>query len=172
MRVDGTISSYFTAAGPPSSAAKAGGATSGKAVPQQGSSVTISDAARKATAGNTGGRVSDFRIVSLQNAADDADYAKRVTREFADDTWAITGPMVNLNTEPITFSFTGEVATPQRMAAFKADAAQVRSEKMAVYRQEKDKGTPDVEILRKLYGVVDQQSADYRRLLNWPGEPI
>ncbi len=61
--------------------------------------------------------------------------------------------------------------TEENLAAFKAEAAKVTAGRISLYQTEKAKGTPDAQILGKLFAFVDSQSDNYLNKLNWARPP-
>lgn len=133
------------------------------------SNVTISQAARDLVATKTSGNQwLNYRAVTLRNAEADPAFAKKTAEQFAfDDSFEKHGPLVDISHDPIRYSATGEVVTEESLAAFKMEAAKVTAGRIALYQAEKIKGTPDAQILEKLFSFVDGQPDNYLRLLNW-----
>lgn len=144
-------------------------ASSAASAASSSSTVTISQAARDLVATETSGNQwLNYRAVTLRNAEVDPAFAKKTAEQFAfDDSFEKHGPMVDISHDPIRYSATGEVVTEESLAAFKAEAAKVTAGRITVYQAEKAKGTPDAQILEKLFAFVDGQSDNYLRLLNW-----
>lgn len=129
------------------------------------STVTISQAARDLATAET---PRNAYAMILDDARADPAYAKKVAEQFAyNDSYELHGPLVDITQDPIRYSATGEVVTDENLAAFKAEAAEVTAGRIALYQAEKAKGTPDAQILEKLYSFVDEQSENYRSKLNW-----
>lgn len=104
----------------------------------------------------------------LRNAQSDPAYAKKAAHDFAyNDSYMLHGPMVDISHDPIRYSATGEVVTDEGLAAFKSQAREARDRLIALYQSEKGKGTPDAEILEKLFRARDGQPAGYLQKLNW-----
>ncbi len=177
MKVASDMASYFAVSrtglsagreGVPS-VARAAGAAAGA------DTVTISSAAREAAAAETAGSKPaaespslTYRQLMLRNAQADPAFAKKAAHEFAhDDSYVLNGPMVDISHDPIRYSATGEVVTEESLAAFKSQARQARDELIALYQSEKGKGTPDAEILEKLFRARDGQPNEYLQKLNW-----
>jgi hypothetical protein len=109
-----------------------------------------------------------YRNMALRNAKTDPEYAKKTAYELAyNDSYVLHGPMVDITHNPIRYSATGEAVSDQGLTEFKAMAAQARSELIGIYQKEKSKGTPDPEILEKLFSARDGQHPRYLQLLNW-----
>lgn len=108
-----------------------------------------------------------YRNRIIRDAEADPQYAERTAYDFAHDTWSLTGPLVNIKTDPMTYSFTGEPVTADSMAAFKSQAASAHAEKLAIYQAEKSKGTPAADILKKLYAVTNNQGDNYLHKIGW-----
>lgn len=53
------------------------------------------------------------------------------------------------------------------MRLLRKEAAQVTEGRIALYQSEKAKGTPDAEILQKLYDYTDKQSQNYLSKVGW-----
>lgn len=113
-----------------------------------------------------------YRAIALRDAESDSAFAKKTAEQFAyNDSYELHGPFVDITQDPIRYSATGEVVTKENLAAFKAEAAKVTAGRIALYQAEKAKGTPDAEILKKLFDYVDGQSDDYLSKLNWTRAP-
>ena len=109
-----------------------------------------------------------YQNSELRNAQADPAYAAKAARQFAyNESYMLHGPMVDITHDPIRYSATGEVVTKEGLDTFKAQARQARDELMALYQSEKGKGTPDAEILEKLFRARDGQPDDYLQKLNW-----
>jgi hypothetical protein len=131
--------------------------------------VTISQAARDLATTDPSLR---FRAIVLRDAESDPVFAKKMAEQFAyDDSYELHGPLVDISHDPIRYSGTGEVVTEENLAAFKAEAAKVTAGRIALYQAEKAKGTPDAQILEKLFAYVDGQSDNYLSKLNWTRVP-
>jgi hypothetical protein len=137
------------------------------------STVTISQAARDlAATPPSSNPYLRFRAIALQDAKDDPAFAKKMAEQFAyDDSYELHGPLVDITQDPIRYSATGEVVTDENLAAFKAEAAKVTAGRIALYQAEKAKGTPDAQILEKLFAFVNGQSDNYLSKLNWARPP-
>jgi hypothetical protein len=133
------------------------------------STVTISQAARDlAAAEPSSNPYLQYRAMALRDAKDDPAYAKKAAEHFAyNDCYEKHGPLVDITHDPIRYSATGEAVTEESLAAFKTEAAKVTAGRIALYQAEKAKGTPDAQILEKLFAFVDGQSDNSLRLLNW-----
>jgi len=171
MKIDSSIASLLhTQRIAPRSSASNAASSSATAASSSGASstdtVTISSAAKAAAQASEGYNAA-FRNKIIQAAEADPQFAARTAYEYAHDTWSMTGPLVNINTTPMTYSFTGEVVTPENLAAFKSEAASARTAKIAIYDSEKAKGTSDVEILKKLYATTNSQPDDYLTKIAW-----
>lgn len=130
--------------------------------------VSLSQAARDLAAQPTTTPSLRFRNLVLRDAAGDPSFARKMTEQFAyNDSYELHGPLVDISHDPIRYSATGEVVTDENLAAFKAEAAKVTTGRIALYQAEKAKGTPDVQILEKLFAYVDAQSDNYLSKLNW-----
>ena len=137
------------------------------------STVTISQAAHDlATTQPSSNPYLRFRAIVLQDAKDDPAFAKKMAEQLAyDDSYELHGPLVDISHDPIRYSATGEVVTEENLAAFKAEAAKVTAGRISLYQAEKAKGTPDAQILGKLFAFVDGQSDNYLSKLNWARPP-
>ncbi len=134
--------------------------------------ITISDAARTLAASSSPAEEAPslrYRRIMLADAKADPDLAKKAAREYANDrSHELHGPLVDIRDYPtIRFSATGEVVTEESLAAFKTEAAKAREGRMALYQAEKAKGTPDAEILEKLFAYTDTLSDSYLSKINW-----
>lgn len=136
--------------------------------------VTISQAAKDRLAAETQTGLDDnwarsFREKMVAAAQEDPIYGEKITREYAYDTsYETYGPLIDISHPPeIRYSHTQEVVTEESLAAFKQEAAQVTAGRKALYESEKAKGTPDAEILQKLYDYTDKQSQNYLSKVGW-----
>lgn len=131
--------------------------------------VSLSQAARELATTDPSLR---YRGIVLRDAERDPAFASKTAEQFAyNNSYELHGPMVNISQDPIRYSATGEVVTKENLAAFKAEAAKVTAGRIALYQAEKAKGTPDAEILKKLFDYVDGQSDNYLSKLNWTRAP-
>jgi len=96
-------------------------------------------------------------------------WGAKYTEDFAyDDSYEKTGPLVDISNLPtIRYTYTGELVTDSNLAAFKAEAATARLGRVALYEAEKAKGTPDAEILEKLFRYTDTHSDSYLSKISW-----
>lgn len=130
--------------------------------------VTISGAARALASQPASDPSLSARALQIRNAEGDPAYARKRAEEFAYyDGHEKYGPLVDITHDPIRYSATGEVVTEESLAAFKEEAAKVTAGRIALYQAEKAKGTPDVQILEKLFAYVDGQSDNYLGKLGW-----
>ena len=134
--------------------------------------VTISEAARTLAASSAPAEEAPslrYRRIMLADAKADPDLAQKAAREYANDrSYELHGPLVDIRDYPtLYFSATGEVVTEESLAAFKEEAAKAREGRMALYQAEKAKGTPDAEILEKLFAYTDTLSDNYLSKINW-----
>lgn len=135
--------------------------------------VTISQAARDLAAQPATSPYLEYRASVMRNAENDPAFAKKMAEDFAnDDSYEKCGPLLDITAYPtLRYACTGERVTDENLAAFKAEAAKVTEGRIALYREEKAKGTPDVQILEKLFAYVDRQSDDYLSKLGWTRAP-
>jgi hypothetical protein len=86
-----------------------------------------------------------------------------------DNSYETTGPLVDISAYPtMKYTYTGEVVTDQNLSEFKAEAAKVTEGRMAIYQNEKARGTPDAQILKKIFSYIDSQPNDYLSKIGWP----
>lgn len=170
MRIESGIASLFSLqkiSSSTASSAASSTATTGSASSAVSDTVTLSAAAKAAVAQTSSGYDAALRSKTIREAEQDPRFGAQTAYEYAHDTFSMTGPFVNINTDPMTYSATGEVVTPENLAAFKAEAASATASKIAVYNAEKAKGTPDSEILKKLYAVTNAQPDGYLSKVGW-----
>lgn len=179
MRIDNAISSYFAAqrtVSPTASRESLSSTAISSASSAGADKVTISaagkeSAAKFASTSSTQAAAHSFleyRDITLRDAKADPEFAAKTTYEFAqDNSYALHGPMVDITQDPIRYSATGEVVTEKGVAEFKAQASKARDELIALYQSEKGKGTPDAQILEKLFSARDTQPDSYLKKLNW-----
>lgn len=110
--------------------------------------------------------VGRYRDAVIRNAEADASAAEKMASELAHDvSYAQTGPLVDISNLPkITYTYTGEPVTNENMAAFKSEATKVSSGRLALYNEEKSKGTPDAQIIKKIFDYDDRQSEQYQKI--------
>jgi|GEM_PF-3375447 len=110
-----------------------------------------------------------FRDKMVAEAKQDPAFAEKMAREYAYDTsYETHGPLIDISHPPeIRYSHTQEVVTDENLATFKKDAAEVTAGRIALYQNEKAKGTPDAEILQKLYDYTNTQSDNYLSKVGW-----
>lgn len=109
-----------------------------------------------------------YREISLRDAQANPMDARKMAYDYAYDTsYETHGPMVDISQDPIRYSGTGEIVTDSNLAEFKNEAAKVTAGRIALYQAEKAMGTPDAEILDKLFSYTDTQSDSYLSKLNW-----
>ena len=146
----------------------------GKAAP--GETVTISQAAQdklasiqNSDAAPSTGQLQRWRQILVDNVRADPEEARKVADQMAhDQSFELHGPAVNITNYPnLTYSATGEPVTPENLAVFKREAAQVTAGRVALYDQEKAKGTPDAALVEKMLAYTDQQSDNYLSKLGW-----
>lgn len=147
--------------------------TSATSVTNLADKVTISQEAKNRLAAETQQSPSDnwknFREKMINAAKEDPVYGEKITREYAYDTsYETYGPLVDISHPPeIRYSHTHEIVTEENMAAFKQEAAQATAGRKALYESEKAKGTPDAEILQKLYDYTNKQPENYLSKIGW-----
>jgi hypothetical protein len=73
-------------------------------------------------------------------------------------------------TGPMKYAATGEPVTPESEARYKKLAENLQTASLALYDQEKAKGTGAAEIFDKLIALVDSQSEDFRSIIDWEGK--
>lgn len=131
--------------------------------------ISISDTGKALARIQTESPSQEFRRITLEDANRDPAFAEKFTREYAyDDSLEKGGPLVDISAYPtIRYTYTGELVTDSNLAAFKAEAASARIGRVTLYQQEKAKGTPDAEILEKLFRYTDTQSDAYLSKLGW-----
>lgn len=105
----------------------------------------------------------------MEDAKLDPSFAEKFAREYAyDDSLEKSGPLVDISGYPaIRYTYTGEAVTDVNMAEFKTEAGNARLGRIALYQSEKSKGTPDAEILDKLFRYTDTQPDSYLSKLGW-----
>lgn len=67
------------------------------------------------------------------------------------------------------YSVTGEEVTAESQAKYDKISERLLGEKLALYDAEKEKGTPEADIVDKIIALMDQQPQDFLELLNWQG---
>jgi hypothetical protein len=178
MRIDNAISSYFAAQRTVSSTSRESSSSTAtsSASSTTADKVTISAAGKDAAAkfASTSSTQAaahpflEYRDQTLRDAKADPEFAAKTAYEFAqDDSFVLHGPMVDITQEPMRYSATGEVVTEKGVAEFKAQASKARDELITLYQSEKGKGTPDAQILEKLFSARDAQPDSYLKKLNW-----
>ena len=65
------------------------------------------------------------------------------------------------------YAATGEPVTAESEARFKEYAQQLRAASLALYNEERAKGTSSADIFDKLVALGDAQSADFRAMMGW-----
>lgn len=73
-------------------------------------------------------------------------------------------------TGPLKIKSTGEPLTPEFEAKFRAEAAKIREQRVALYESEKSKGTLAADILNKLESVFNELPQDYQDLVRFKGD--
>lgn len=147
-------------------------ASSAAAAASSSVTVTLSQAGRNLASQPANDPSLQFRALVMRDAESDPVFARKMAEEFAYNTsYELHGPLVDISHDPIRYSATGEVVTEESLAAFKAEAAKVTQGRIALYQAEKTMGTPDAQILEKLFAYVDTQSDNYLSKLNWTRTP-
>lgn len=146
-----------------------GASTENPAPAEAATDVKISQAAKELSAGARGGASLRWQRDVLNNAKADAVFAEKMARDYAyDDSYVITGPLVDISSYPtIRYTYTGEVMTDGNLTEFKTEAAKARTDRISLYESEKAKGTSDVDILEKLFRFTDTQSDSYLNIVGW-----
>lgn len=110
-----------------------------------------------------------WQEIVLNDVKEYPSWGEQFTRDFAyDKSFETGGPLVDISAYPtVRYTYTGELVTESNLAAFKSEAAAVRMGKSALYEAEKAKGTPDVEILEKLFRYTDTQPDSYLNIIGW-----
>jgi len=110
--------------------------------------------------------VGRYRDAVIRNAEADPANAEKMAADLAHDTgYSETGPLMNISKFPqITYTYTGEPVTDENLAAFKSDAAKVSAGRLALYDQEMAKGTPNAQIIKKIFDYDDQQGKSYQQI--------
>lgn len=105
----------------------------------------------------------------INDAREFPGWGEKFTHDFAyDDGYQTNGPLVDISNLPtMRYTYTGEVVTEKNLADFKAEAATARIGRIALYEAEKAKGTPDAEILEKMFRYTDTQSDSYLNIVGW-----
>jgi hypothetical protein len=70
-------------------------------------------------------------------------------------------------TGPMKYAATGEPVTAESEARFKAYADEFQAASLALYNDERAKGTSSADIFDKLIALSDGQSADFRSMMDW-----
>ena len=135
--------------------------------------VTLSAESKTLAAGEaTGTREGvslSWQTAVIKNTKEFPSWGEKFTHDFAyDDSYQTTGPLVDISNRPtLRYTYTGEVVTDQNLSEFKAEAATARIERIALYEAEKAKGTPNAEILEKLFRYTDSRSDSYLNIVGW-----
>lgn len=149
----------MTDAGPPPPSAPTSGSSS------RADSVTFSSTARaraEAAAHPRWGALS-ARLHAEPEIADQVayDFAHNATQPPLDATEFLNG------TGPLRFAGTGEPYTPESKARFEQLANKLKTESIALYDQERAKGTSSADIYDKLIALGDAQSSEFRAMAKW-----
>jgi hypothetical protein len=160
-----TSSPRQTVAGPTGTAGV--GSTDTVTISQEAKDRFLSDQ----TGPSAADRTMRYREMTLWNARNDAAFAEKMALDYAYDTsYETSGPLVDIGSHPGApqyYSNTGELLTDSNLAEFKNLAAKATAGRIALYQTEKTKGTPDADILDKLYGFTDTQPASYLSKAGW-----
>ena len=70
-------------------------------------------------------------------------------------------------TGPLKYTATGEPVTPESEARFNAYARAYKAASLALYNEERAKGTSSADIFDKLIALGDAQPAEFRAMMNW-----
>jgi hypothetical protein len=89
------------------------------------------------------------------------DYGHLEVHQLVDLTDEIAG------TGPMKYAATGEPVTAESEARFKAYAEEFQAASLALYNEERAKGTSSADIFDKLVALGDGQSADFRSMMDW-----
>ena len=129
----------------------------------------VSQASNDQAAGTREGASLRWQSDVISNTKEFPGWGEKFTHDFAyDDSYQTTGPLVDISNLPtLRYTYTGEVVTDKNLADFKAEAATARTGRIALYESEKAKGTPDAEILEKLFRYTDAQSDGYLNIAGW-----
>lgn len=133
--------------------------------------VSISDAAKtllNSEAKAPGSNLA-YQELLMKNVKENPAWGEQFTKDFAyDKGFETTGPLMDISNYPtMRYTYTGEMVTNSNLAAFKAEAATARTGRVALYEEEKAKGTSDADILEKLFRFTDTQSDSYLSKIGW-----
>jgi hypothetical protein len=98
-----------------------------------------------------------------------------VAQQLADDyAHVVHGPIYDITdledgTGPLRYSATGEPGTPESEIRYKQQGESLQTASLALYDDERAKGTGAAEIFDKLIALVDSQSEDFRTIIDWGG---
>lgn len=117
--------------------------------------------------------------LQLEQTSDAASYKKlppavrnnpALAAQFAyDKAHSVEQPLFNISggLNNIRYSQTGEPVTPENLASFERLTNEVSAKKLALYQEEKSKGTPDADIHDKLVDLISQQSQEFRSAIGF-----
>jgi hypothetical protein len=130
--------------------------------------VTFSAAAREREAAAAHPRFGSLSVAAHQNPelADQLayDYGHMVQEPLYDARGWEDG------SGPLRYSGTGEVVTPESEAHYEQLGNSLHAESLARYKAETAKGTDSADIFDKLIALGDEQSAEFRSILDWEGK--
>jgi len=112
------------------------------------------------------------RFGSLSVAAHgDPDLADQLAYDYSHDPLQ---PLVDLTDEiagtgPMRYAATGEPVTAESEARFEQYASDFQAASLALYNEERAKGTSSADIFDKLIALGDAQPADFRAMMDWEG---
>jgi hypothetical protein len=67
----------------------------------------------------------------------------------------------------LRYSATGEPVTPESEARFNEYARSYKAASLALYNEERAKGTSSADIFDKLIALGDAQPSEFRAMMNW-----
>jgi hypothetical protein len=89
------------------------------------------------------------------------DYGHIDIQQMVDLTDEIAG------TGPMKYTATGEPVTAESEARFNEFARHYKAASLALYNEERAKGTSSADIFDKLIALGDAQPAEFRAMMNW-----
>jgi len=127
--------------------------------------ITLSSTARAREAAARHPRFGEFSAAAHR----DKDFADQLAYQYGhievhqmvDHTDEIAG------TGPLKYAATGEPVTPESEARFNEHARAYEAASLALYNQERAKGTSSADIFDKLIALGDAQPAEFRAMMNW-----
>lgn len=127
--------------------------------------ITLSSTARAREAASMHPRFGELSAAAHRdpNLADQLayDYAHIEVHQLVDLTDEIAG------TGPMKYAATGEPVTAESEARFKEYAHEFKRASLALYNEERAKGTSSADIFDKLIALGDAQPADFRAMMDW-----